>query len=134
MAAEVECVVQARVTDLGNEVLVAERFTDSRTPTDKFQGYAVVGSTDWSMDLGAIEDSEVLGIWVKAESGNIYIVPNCSIAAPAVSVAGNYIPEGQAAFFSYASTIGVYSVYGAPIVQGNASTAAISYLVYGATT
>lgn len=132
----IEIVAQAKVSTLGEGQTWSEKFDESRTETDRFSSYTVIGSTSLALDLGNIEDSEVLGIWLKAQSDGCYFVPNSTLAPAAItaSIAGLYVPEGQAVFVTYASTAGVHSLLGAPIVQGTSSTAAIEYMVYGATT
>lgn len=129
----IEIVAQAKVSSLGEEQTWSEKFDETRTETDRFSAYTVIGNTSTLLDMGNIATSEVRGIWLKAASDGTYIIPNCSDdpANITVSLAGMYVPEGQAVFFTYCS-VGLHASISAPIVQGSASTAAIEYMVYGA--
>lgn len=129
----IENIVEARVTGFGNERLKSEKFTESRTPTEVFEGYAVVGDTSANLDIGGISNSLVQGLWIKSESDGCFVLANHSVAAAVVSVSGLYIPEGAANFMSFHSTVGVNETLGNIKTKGTASTSAVSYLVYGTT-
>lgn len=129
----IENIVETRVTDFGNERLRSEKYTEGRTPTEIYEGYAVIGSASANLDIGGISNSLVQGLWIKAESGNCFLLANHSVAAAVVSVSGLYIPEGNANLLTFNSTVGVNATLGNIKTKGSASTAAVSYLVYGTT-
>ncbi len=134
----IENIVQAKVTGFGNDRVRSEKFTETRTPTEIFEGYAVIGDTSANLDIGGIANSLVQGLWIKCESDGIYYMPNNTLYPVAsdliISTAGLYIPEGAVNFISWNSAQGINSDIAAIPVLGTASTAAVSYLVYGTTT
>jgi hypothetical protein len=130
----IENIVQAKVTGFGNDRVRSEKFTETRTPTEVFEGYAVVGNTSVNLDIGGIANSLVQGLWIKAESGNCFLLANHSVAAAVVSVSGLFIPEGAVNLLTFNSTVGVNDTLGNIKTKGSASTAAISYIVYGTAT
>lgn len=132
----IENIVQAKVTGFGNDRVRSEKFTETRTPLELFEGYAVIGETSTNLDIGGIANSLVQGLWIKCESDGFYYVPNNSLTAAGltISLAGLYIPEGAVNFISWNSAQGINNDLGAIPVLGTASTAAVSYLIYGTTT
>lgn len=126
MSAEASVAITAKVTELGPETIMSHRFADGTTPEIFHKGYSTVGTTALLISaLTNIESSEVLGMMIKAETDNIYV----NTVSADVSLAGMYIPEGQALFASFepGNTTKL-------TVIGDAATAAMSWLIYGATT
>lgn len=126
MSAEANVMIQATVTGLGPQAEIAHRFTDENTPEKVYKGYNVVATTATLISaLTNIQSSEVLGMMIKAEADDIYV----NTVSANVSLAGMFVPEGQAMFASFEpGNTGVLTVL------GNAATAAMSWIIYGAAT
>ena len=128
MAASGQVTIECKVMDLGSEAIARKRWTHGTTLTDYNKGYGVIGSTAIALSVvmgQTVANTEILGVMITCEAGNVNVQLNSSTT---MSV-GAYVQAGQSNFYGFQTAVDV-PVY----LQGDAATAAISYLAFGAST
>jgi len=126
MAAESIVRIQTEIQGLGQNLVWANKSADSETPTDAAGPvYVVLGTAPQQLDLISIGAQELRGVSIAAKSGSVYVGPVSS----ANITAACFISEGNALHLMYQP--GVTAV---PWVQGDSSSAACEYIVWGVST
>lgn len=122
----VECKVTTNlyITGLGPTIEVSNYFTEDE-PAEALQHYTVV-SAPMNLDSGSIAISTAHGLWLKAESGTIYVLFANTTTNVTATNAALALGEGESNYYSLnmSASDGVR-------VGGSAATAAVSYVFIG---
>lgn len=119
--AECKVTTNLYITGLGATVEAANTFTEDE-PSEFLQHYAVV-SAPMNLDSGSIAISTVRGLWLKAESGTIYVLLANTATAVSATNSNLALAEGESNYFSLNT-----SASDGVRVGGDVTTAAVSYI------
>ena len=133
MAGVAKVTIKVDVTGLGEEINISNAKTMT-VPVEVQSGYTIIDGQTTALALFAMIDhialAKIYGVYIKAESGVIYILPNTAGTTTFASTAGTLtLNEGEACWLPINPTLA-----GGPLgvsIDGDSATAAISWLILG---
>ncbi len=132
MAAEVTIEMELKITGLGTSdtVVKVKSAVDGTTIEEKLgPHYAIIGNSALNLDLGYIEETDLLGVLIIAKAGNIGIlVDDDGTGTPSATAGNMVINTGEPVFIPLPGglTNGQYIR-----LLGSTSTTAIEYHLFG---
>ena len=131
MAVEVRIEMELKITGLGtsDSVVKIKADVDGTTVEEKlFDHYAIIGSSAVNLDLGYVEETDLLGVLIIAKVGNIGIlVDDDGTGTPSATAGNMVINTGEPVFIPLPGGL-TNSKY--IRLLGSTSTAAIEFHLF----
>lgn len=137
MAATATITMKVKLADLTtNDEELSVSFVHDVTPEEIFHGYTVIGSSAANLDLGGIEETDLLGVLLiaKGTTDTDYVgllIDDDGTGTPSTAAGNLTLNAGEAVYFNFGgSTQGLTNAKYIRI-KGSAATTAIEYFAFG---
>lgn len=136
MSATAKISLKVEVEGIGEDYILANKFTNDVTPAEVFRGYAVIGTTTANLDLGNIAVTDLTGVLLTckgtADTDYVGILPNdVGTGTPSTSAGNMVLNAGESVYLNFYG--GLTTAYVIRL-KGAASTTAIEYICFGKNT
>ena len=131
MAVEVSIEMELKITGLGtSDTVVKVKSAVDGTTTEEKLGphYAIIGNSATNLDLGYIEETDLLGALIIAKVGNVGIlIDDDGTGTPSATVGNMVINTGEPVFIPLPGGLTDTKYIR---LLGSSSTAAIEYILF----